>query len=260
MYQATREQTIRRGYDPRKYTFVAFGGAGPLHAVDIAEELGVTKVLVPPAPGIASARGLLTGDIQYDNQVTISQRLEDIDEDTIVERFDALRQRGYDQLRSDGIDDSRIELQESIDMLYEGQGFELNVKFDGVNDDWRSNHRDRFEQRHETEYGHYFEEDPIELLNLRVSAQAKSHPYEPITVDTGSDLADAKRNETEVYFGDSRDEKIYSVTRYDRTKIGADTTIDGPAIIDSTDSTVIIKPDWEATVLPTRSILITHQE
>jgi len=260
MYQATREQTIRRGYDPRKYTFVAFGGAGPLHAVDIAEELGVTKVLVPPAPGIASARGLLTGDIQYDNQVTISQRLEDIDEDTIVERFDALRQRGYDQLRSDGIDDSRIELQESIDMLYEGQGFELNVKFDGVNDDWRSNHRDRFEQRHETEYGHYFEEDPIELLNLRVSAQAKSHPYEPITVDTGSDLADAKRNETEVYFGDSRDKKIYSVTRYDRTKIGADTTIDGPAIIDSTDSTVIIKPDWEATVLPTRSILITHQE
>lgn len=259
MYQATREQTIRRGYDPREYTFVAFGGAGPLHAVDIAEELDMTKVLVPPAPGIASARGLLTGDIQYDNQVTISQRIEDVDDDTVVKRFDALRQRGHDQLRSDGIDDSRIELQESIDMLYEGQGFELNVEFGGVEDDWRSRHRDRFEQRHETEYGHYFEEDPIELLNLRVSAQAESHPYEPITVDAGSDLADAERNEMEVYFGDSRDEETYSVTRYDRTKLGADTTIDGPAIIDSTDSTVVVKPDWEAKVLPTRSVLMTYQ-
>jgi N-methylhydantoinase A len=260
MYQATREQTIRRGYDPREYTFVAFGGAGPLHAVDIAEELDMTKVLVPPAPGIASARGLLTGDIQYDNQVTISQRLEDVDDETVVERFEALRQRGRDQLRSDGIDDSRIELQESIDMLYEGQGFELNVEFDNVEGDWRARHRDRFEQRHETEYGHYFEEDPIELLNLRVSAQAESHPYEPITVDSGTDLADAERKETEVYFGSSRDEETHSVTRYDRTKIGAETTIDGPAIIDSSDSTVVVKPDWEATVLPTRSILMTYQE
>lgn len=259
MYQATREQTIRRGYDPREFTLVAFGGAGPLHAADIAEELDMTKVLVPPAPGIASARGLLTGDIQYDNQVTISQRLEDVD-DTVVERFDALRQRGREQLRSDGIDGSRIELQESIDMLYEGQGFELNVEFDGVEGDWRQRHRERFEQRHEAEYGHYFEDDPIELLNLRVSAQAESHPYEPITIDSGTDPADAERNETEVYFGDSRDEETYDVIRYDRTKLDAETTIDGPAIIDSTDSTVVVKPDWEAKVLPTRSILMTYQE
>lgn len=260
MYQATREQTIRRGYDPRQYTLVAFGGAGPLHAADIAEELDMTKVLVPPAPGIASARGLLTGDIQYDNQVTISQRLEDVAEDAVVERFGALRQRGRDQLHSDGIDDSRIELQESIDMLYEGQGFELNVEFDGIEGDWRQRHRERFEQRHETEYGHYFEDDPIELLNLRVSAQAESHPYEPITIDSGTDLDVAERNEMEIYFGDSRNEETYDVTRYDRTKLGAETVINGPAIIDSTDSTVVVKPNWEATVLPTRSILMSYQE
>lgn len=260
MYQATREQTIRRGYDPREYTFVSFGGAGPLHAADIAEELDMTKVLVPPAPGIASARGLLTGDIQYDNQVTVSQRLEDVDDETIVERFDALRQRGRDQLESDGIEDSRIELEESIDMLYEGQGFELNVGFDGVEGSWRDRHRERFEQRHETEYGHYFEEDPIELLNLRVSATAEGRPYEPITISGDSNPEAAKRNEMEVSFGDSVDPETYTVTRYDRAKLGAETVIEGPAIIDSTDSTVVVKPDWEATVLPTRSIRMTYQE
>lgn len=260
MSQATREQTIRRGYDPRDYTFVAFGGAGPLHAADIAEELDMTKVLVPPAPGIASARGLLTGDIQYDNQVTISQRLNDVNDNTVVERFEALRKRGRDQLRADGIDDDRVELAESIDMLYEGQGFELNVEFDGVDDDWRQRHRERFEQRHETEYGHYFEDDPIELLNLRVSAQAESYPYEPITISEDESLADAERGESEVHFGDSRNVETHTVTRYDRSKLGADQVVDGPAIIDSTDSTVVVKPDWEATVLPTRSILMTYQE
>ncbi len=260
MYQATREQTIRRGYDPRQYTFVAFGGAGPLHAADLAEELGMSKVLVPPAPGIASARGLLTGDIQYDNQVTISRRLEDVNEDNIVERFESLRKRGREQLRGDGIGDERIELEESIDMLYEGQGFELNVPFDGVEGDWKQRHRERFEKRHETEYGHYFEDDPIELLNLRVSATAESHPYEPITVGEGGELADAERGEMEVHFGDSRNAETYSVTRYDRSKLAADHVIDGPAIIDSTDSTVVIKPGWEANVLPTRSIRMTYME
>ncbi|MFB6165036.1 MAG: hydantoinase/oxoprolinase family protein [Haloarculaceae archaeon] len=260
MSQATREQTIRRGYDARDYTLVAFGGAGPLHAADIAEELDMTKVLVPPAPGIASARGLLTGDIQYDNQVTISQRLEDVDEDDVTERFEALRKRGRDQLLADGIDEDRIQLEESIDMLYEGQGFELNVPFDGVEGDWRGRHRERFEQRHETEYGHFFEDDPIELLNLRVSARAESHPYEPMTIGAGGDLADAERGTSTVYFGDSRDAQTYDVTRYDRAKLGADTVVEGPAIVDSTDSTLVIKPDWTATVLPTRAILMTHQE
>jgi N-methylhydantoinase A len=260
MYQATREQTIRRGYDPREYTFVAFGGAGPLHAADIAEELGMTKVLVPPAPGIASARGLLTGDIQYDNQVTISRRLEDVDDENVVERFEALRKRGRDQLQADGIEDDRIELEESIDMLYEGQGFELNVPFDGIDGDWKARHRGRFEERHETEYGHYFEDDPIELLNLRVSANADSHPYEPITIGGGSDRSDAERGEMEVYFGDSRDVQSHTVTRYDRSKLDADHVIDGPAIVDSTDSTVVIKPDWEASVLPSRAIRMTYQE
>jgi N-methylhydantoinase A len=260
MYQATREQTIRRGYDPRQYTFVGFGGAGPLHSADLAEELGITKVLVPPAPGISSARGLLTGDIRYNNQVTISQRIEEVPESTVEERFEALRKRGQEKLRADAIEDERIELSESVDMLYEGQGFELNVEFDGTDGDWRDRLRRRFEEKHETEYGHYFEEDPIELLNLRVSAEAEAHPYEPLTIEDGQDPSDAERTETEVHFGSSGDPETHPVTRYNREELGSGNVIEGPAIIDEPDSTVVIRPDWNAEVLPTRSIRMTYQE
>ena len=260
MYQATREQTIRRGYDPRQYTFVAFGGAGPMHAADIAEELEISRALIPPAPGIASARGLLTGDIQYDNQVTISRRLEDVDPDNVEERFEALRRRGREQLRADGIEDERIELERSVDMLYEGQGFELNVGLDNVDGDWRARLRERFERKHETEYGHYFEEDPIELLNLRVSARAESLPYEPTTIEDGTGPSHAERGESEIHFGTSGDPETHNVTRYDREELGAGNVIEGPAIVDEPDSTVVVRPGWEAEVLPTRSIRMTYQE
>jgi N-methylhydantoinase A len=261
MYQATREQTIRRGYDPRQYTFVGFGGAGPLHSTDLAEELGMSKVLIPPSPGIASARGLLTGDIQYDNQVTVSQRLEEVDDSIVEERFETLRQRGREQLKSDGIADERIELEETIDMLYEGQGFELNVEFDDVSGDWRSRLRSRFEKKHEVEYGHYFEEDPVELLNLRVSAQAEAQPYEPVTIESDvRDPSGAERAESEVYFGTSADPETQTITRYNREDLDAGNVIEGPAIVDEQDSTVVIRPEWEAEVLPTRSILMIYQE
>lgn len=261
MYQATREQTIRRGYDPRQYTFIGFGGAGPMHSADLAEELGITRTLVPPAPGIASARGLLTGEIQYDNQVTVSQRLEDVSEDNVDARFESLRKRGLEQLRSDGIEDERTELDASVDMLYEGQGFELNVAFDGTDGDWRGRLRERFEQKHEAEYGHYFEEDPIELLNLRVSAQAESHPYEPLTIETGgTDPTHAERAESDVYFGSSAEPGTHTVKRYDREELAAGNVIEGPAIVDEPDSTVLIRPNWRAEVLRTRSILMTYQE
>ncbi|MFO7926496.1 hydantoinase/oxoprolinase family protein, partial [Natronomonas sp.] len=170
MYRAIREQTVQRGYDPREYTMVAFGGAGPMHAADIADELDASKVLVPPSPGIASARGLLTADVQYDYQVTLSRDITDVDGDTVDERFDELERRGREQLERDEIPPETMAFERSVDCLYEGQGYELNVAFDGTDGDWQQRIRERFEAKHEAEYGHYFEADPVELLNLRVSS------------------------------------------------------------------------------------------
>ena len=255
MYRAIREQTVQRGYDPREYSLVGFGGAGPMHAAGIAEELDVSKVLVPPAPGIASARGLLTGNVKYDYQVTISERLEDIEADFIDERFDRLLAQGRQQLEADGIDESRWTFRYSVDCLYEGQGYELNIDFQGTDGDWHERMRQQFEQRHEQEYGHYFEDDPIVLLNLRVTAVGDVEDFVPTEYDRADeDPSTAKSTEASVYFGTSEDPEAVTVARYDRDRLQYGNVIEGPAIVDEFDSTVVVDPDWRATVLSNGAI------
>ena len=249
MYRAIREQTVQRGYDPREYTLVAFGGAGPMHAADIADELETSRVLIPPAPGIASARGLLTGDVKYDYQTTVSQDLRDVDAATVDERFETLEQRGRTQLESDNIPADDREFRRSVDCLYEGQGYELNVAFDGIDGDWRDRIRDRFEKKHEAEYGHYFEDDPVELLTLRVTAVGDTSDYSAANIGTDGTTEDAFTGESEVVFGTSEQPEQLSVPRYERDALSAGNQIKGPAIVDQLDSTVVVNPDWTATVL-----------
>jgi N-methylhydantoinase A len=260
MYQAIREQTMQRGYDPRKYTLVAFGGAGPMHAADLAADLEISQVLLPPSPGIASARGLLTGDIQYDNQVTLSQRLSEADAAQIENRFEGLTEQGAAQLEGDGVDvESEATFRKTIDCLYEGQGYELNIEYDGVEGDWRSRLRQRFEEKHEAEYGHYFEDDPIEILNLRVAATSEGPEYSIPSVETGDEDASEARTQTaEVVFGTSLDPQRLTVPRYDRERLRSGNAIQSPAIIDEFDSTVIVPPGWSARVLADGTIRMRH--
>jgi N-methylhydantoinase A len=259
MYRAIREQTVQRGYDPREYTIVAFGGAGPMHAADIADELEAPKVLVPPSPGIASARGLLTADVQYDNQVTISRDIQDVETETAEERFADLEARGRERLEADEIPADQMEFKRTVDCLYEGQGYELNVDFDGTDGDWRQRIRDRFERKHEAEYGHYFEEDPVELLNLRVSAVGRISDFDAATVEGGGDVADANTGESTVIFGSSLDPDTRTVPRYARSALRAGHELEGPAIVDQPDSTVVVKPNWRAEVLDSGALSLTRK-
>lgn len=259
MYRAIREQTVQRGYDPREYTIVAFGGAGPMHAADIADELDAPKILVPPSPGIASARGLLTADVKYDNQVTVSRDIADVDAETVEERFAELQARGKRRLESDEIPAEQMAFHRTVDCLYEGQGYELNVEFDGTDGDWRRQIRDRFEEKHEAEYGHYFEEDPVELLNLRVSAVGNVSDYEAAAIDAGGDVETARTGESSVIFGSSQDPDPQTVPRYDRDRLRAGNELDGPAIVDQPDSTVVVKPNWRAEVLDNGTLSLTRK-
>ncbi len=260
MYRAIREQTVQRGYDPREYTMVAFGGAGPMHAASIAEQLEMSNVLIPPSPGIASARGLLTGNVKYDFQQTVSQRLETVEADYIDEAFDRLETNGRDQLLRDEIDESRWEFRRTIDCLYEGQGYELSIDFEGTDGDWHARMREKFEQKHEAEYGHYFEADPVVMLNLRVTAIGDIHSYEPLDVEAGDENpAAAQTTETTVYFGDSAAPEELTVPRYDREKLAAGNVVTGPAIVDEFDSTVVVNPGWTATVLQNGAIELRRE-
>jgi N-methylhydantoinase A len=262
MAQSIRENTVQSGYDPRDYTLVPFGGAGPMHATDLAEEMGISKIIVSPSPGIASARGLLIGDVKYDYQVTISKPLADVDEDLVADEFAKLRERGERQLEEDNIDvETDAEFHYSIDCLYQGQGWELNVEFDSFDGDWRDRVRNRFGKKHESEYGHQFEDTPVELLNLRVTATSESVEYENPTIGTDTtDPSDAKIEESEVLFGTSDAPDRRTVPRYRRSELLAGNVIQGPAIVNQSDSTVVINPGWRAEVLDSGSIELTYQE
>ena len=260
MYRAIREQTVQRGYDPREYTMVAFGGAGPMHGASIAEKLEVSTVLVPPSPGIASARGLLTGNVKYDYQQTVSSPLEEVDGEFIEEAFERLEARGREQLERDEIDSARWEFRSSVDCLYDGQGYELNIDFDGTDGDWHTRLRERFEKRHEAEYGHYFEADPVELLNVRVTAIGDVESYTPPEITADGALEAAKTTESTIVFGTPDTPKELTVPRYERERLAAGTEIEGPAIVDEFDSTVVVNPDWTATVEANGSIILTTEK
>jgi N-methylhydantoinase A len=256
MYRAIREQTVQRGYDPREYTLVAFGGAGPMHATAVAEELDISEILVPPAPGIASARGLLTGEVKYDYQTTISQRLESVDANRITEQFEELERLAERQLDADEILGADRSFRRSVDCLYEGQGYELNIGFDAASGEWRSQLRDRFERKHEAEYGHYFEADPIELLNIRVTATGEVGAYESPEPPESESVDDALTGRDDVVFGTSAEPSRREVPKYERRLLPAGERIDGPVVIYQPDSTVVVEPGWTATVRPNRTLAL----
>ena len=216
------------------------------------------SALVPPSPGIASARGLLTADVKYDTQVTLGRDIADIEAETVERRFEELERQGRDRLERDEIPPESTTFHRTVDCLYEGQGYELNVAFDGTDGDWRRRIRERFEGKHEAEYGHYFETDPVELLNLRVSAVGAVSDYSPPDVGSGGDLGAARTGEDTVVFGSSRSPDRRTVPRYERAALRAGHRIEGPAVVDQPDSTVVLKPDWCAEVLETGALSLTR--
>ena len=175
MANAVRSRTIQKGYDPRDFTLVAFGGAGPLHAAEMAASLGIPEVLIPPYPGITSAMGLLTTDLRYDEirnefMLNLSMDLDQLNTD-LAELGESVRQ----QLLADGVAEVDITIERGADCRYVGQGYELRARIpDGtVTEENVQQVWENFHQIHEEEYGHRFTENPIELVSLRVAGVGK---------------------------------------------------------------------------------------
>lgn len=203
--------------------------------------------------------GCSTGDVKYDHQVTVGQRLADADETLVAEHVETLSTTGREQLARDGFDEDRTVFEPTLDCLYEGQGYELNVPFDGTDGDWRDRVRARFEETHEAEYGHHFENDPVELLTVRVTAIGGIEAYEPTTLAEGdADPEVAHTADSAVVFGTSEKPERLTTPRYDRERLRAGNRIEGPAIVDEFDSTVVLNPGWEALVAESGAIRLTR--
>ncbi len=254
MVREIRVHSIRRGYDPRECALVAFGGAGPLHACEIAEELEIPAILLPPAPGITSAVGLLATDRRYDVVRTIGVLLGDVERETLERRFAEME---ADVLARFGGGEQPPALRRRADCRYLGQGYELPISCDALGDGWREEMAAGFHGQHEHEYGFCFPDHPIEVVNLRVTGIAEIEAAPVTRARRGGDPA-ARVGERPIVF--SLDEGPVAAAAYDRERLGEGDRLEGPAIVHEMDSTVVVAPGWQGKVLADGTIELERKE
>lgn len=254
MVREIRVHSIRRGYDPRECALVAFGGAGPLHACEIAEELEIPAILLPPAPGITSAVGLLATDRRYDVVRTIGVLLGDVERETLERRFAEME---ADVLARFGGGEQPPALRRRADCRYLGQGYELPISCDALGDGWREEMAAGFHAQHEHEYGFCFPDHPIEVVNLRVTGIAEIEAAPVTRARRGGDPA-ARVGERPIVF--SLDEGPVAAAAYERERLGEGDRLEGPAIVHEMDSTVVVAPGWQGEVLADGTIELERKE
>ncbi|MBD3886521.1 hydantoinase/oxoprolinase family protein [Phormidium tenue FACHB-886] len=258
MANAIRSRTIQKGHDPRQFALVALGGAGPLHAVEVARSLGIPEVIVPRYPGITSAMGLLTTDLKHDliqNEFLLSTQP---DLTKLNHDLRSLESQVRAQLTADGFSDSQVSLERWADCRYLGQGYELRVQIpDGELDDAKLNQLwQQFHDRHTVEYGHAFLQNPIELVTLRVTGKGAMPKLTTLPTPPQGTLEQAWIKTTETYFRVNGQLEQYATQFFERDCLPIGATLEAPAVLFQKDSTTLLPPHSRAVVQPNGNILI----
>ncbi|NRF94636.1 hydantoinase/oxoprolinase family protein [Paenibacillus frigoriresistens] len=258
MANAIRAKTIQKGYDPRSFSLLALGGAGPMHAVEVAKILGVPEVIIPPHPGITSATGLLTTDLKYDATQTLFMQSNKIDLSLVNTFIAKLDEQIQKQLALAGFTGKDIAIRGYFDCRYIGQGYELRVALPdeplnpaNIETVWKS-----FHEFHEREYGHYFEASPIEIVNLRLTGTGTMPKIGRPKVGKGSSIKEALvKTEKSVFRVDGKLQQI-DTPFYKRDLLPVGVEFAGPCVILQTDTTSIIPPDCKVVLEQAGNILI----
>ncbi len=244
MMGAVRVISVEQGVDPRDFTLVAFGGAGPLHAADIARNMGIRNVLVPPRPGLLSALGLLHADVRGDFSVT-RMAIADAAHLTAVNKgFAELRRRGDEWLRHEtqNKQPARARYDWLADLRYQGQNFELILPLRAGRLDARALARllGLYHARHREFYGYDMRGQPVEIVNLRLVvtiAQRAPRPEKPKSAR--GTLKQALVASRKVWFPESG---FVATPVYDRARLPAKCRLSGPAVIEQMDTTTVVPP------------------
>jgi N-methylhydantoinase A len=253
MANAIRLISIQRGYDPRDFALVAFGGAGPLHAVDLARELSIPTVIVPEFPGITSALGCLLVDLRHDHSQTFISAASTADVGEIEARLRELEGRMRERLRHEGVEESDIEIVRYIDMRYLGQWRSLSVEAPSPLDSLDLL-LERFHAEHQREFAFSRPDHPVEIYGLRITAFGRLRkPELPRSVRAVSHPEPTEMRS--VYFAEVGG--FVSTPVYQRSALGAGVELQGPAVIEQLDSTTLLPPGSRATVDEYRHLIIT---
>jgi len=246
MEAALRVISVERGYDPRDFTLVTFGGAGGLHAVELAASLSIPRVLIPENPGLLSALGMLLSDSIRDLSQTVILRAQEADAEELERRYADLEKTGNASMEDEGFTPDRIRLERWIDMRYRGQSFEITLPYS-------RRFRQEFHRRHEQRYGYADPSRESEVVTLRVRARGLAEkPRIPKDRLGPADPNRAFIREKPVYFGGK-----YLPTRvYERALLRAGSRIVGPALIFEYSASAAIPPGYECRVDHFRNLII----
>jgi N-methylhydantoinase A/oxoprolinase/acetone carboxylase beta subunit len=247
MADQIRLMTIKRGHDPRSFALVVLGGAGPVHGVALAEEMGMPEVIVPEAPGVLAAFGLLSAAIEHHHARTLQGPVDRIDLEAVNTCLRALDAAGRQRMREEGVPAAAVEVRFSADVRYVGQAYELEVPvptplvaaaLDGV--------RQAFHAVHERVYGYGRPGQPVEFVNFRA---VHRHPLAPPAprppASAPGAVADARTGERRAWFAPAG---FVGTPIYDRARLPVGGRLGGPAIVEQPDTTTVIPPGYTALV------------
>ena len=259
MIQAIELNSVRRGYDPREFALVAFGGAGPLHACEVAAALKIPTVVVPRAPGITSAIGLLASDLTTTQGRTVFQVVGAADASRLDEGFRELEADVLDRLRADGLADDAIALTREADCRYVGQGYELRVPFPSgeVSGALLDDVAEAYHAAHDREYGARFEDMDVEIVNVHVVGIGLGEQLRWARLDPGDESpAAAAIGSATLVVDDEGSARVVEAYHYDRALLRARNVVNGPALIVQLDSTTYVPPNFTLTVSASGNLLV----
>ena len=257
MGRALRAVSSERGRDPRRFTLVAFGGSGPVHAASLATMLGITRIVVPAFPGVFSALGLLFSDVEHHLVQTHFRRLSELEPEALEGLMESLVQQGRELLRSEGYEDHQQEFQRQADLAYVGQTSELTVPTPNgpMTAQKLSELGEAFEREHERSY-FYRSDEPLQLVNVRVIARGLSAWTQiPERLTVPAVPSTQKYTRREAYFGPNHGWREVPVLG--RTDLDS-TLQEGPVLVEEYDSTVVVPPDWGVSLGSAQELILEH--
>ena len=259
MYSALRVVSVERGYDPRDFGLVAFGGSGPMHANALADVMDAYPLIVPPGPGVMSAFGFLTSDVQNEFSETYLKTDQDVEGEAVYDAYQELNDEATDWLASEGVAEENHAFEYYADCRYYRQDVQMSIPIDVSTlrtEDGIAAIKADFEARHEQRFG-FSLDAPLEIANLRVIGKGTMQGVTLEASELGDeDASDARVGTQDVFFDDaSHDTPIY-----DRERMRPGNVIDGPAIVTDDDSTVVVQPDHAATVDRYANLEITRSD
>jgi N-methylhydantoinase A len=250
--------SVQKGYDLREFILVPFGGAAPNHAVDIALELGIKKIVVPPFCGNFSAVGLAVADIQHDYVQTLARKQKEVHSEELLKIFRIMEKEGIRQLKEEKVREEDIHVEWSADLRYEGQSWELNTPIERtltLGPQEFEQIVSRFHSLHYQVYSYSEPREMVEFINLRVKALGKNPRLTlPKGILSPTPLGKALKEKRPVYL---EDQGLLETPIYERDLLGCGTKIPGPCLIEEIISTTLIPSGWEGNIDEYKNIVIT---